>query len=298
MSTVETDTRTPRPETAAPASPALPTDPQALRAAWDGIAAGYDEFVTNTHSRLGETGLRQAGLGAGMRFLDVAAGSGALSLPAARLGARVLATDLSPGMLERLAARARAAGLAVETRAMDGHALDLPADSFDVAGSQFGVMLFPDMPRGIAEMARVTKPGGRVLVTAFGDPREVDFFAFFLDALRSVRPAFTGPSMDPPPLPFQLRDPERLQRELAAAGLRDVRMETTTEQLEFATGAAMWDWLINSNPIVRGLLAHLDLADDETAAIPQALERMVRERAGGKGTAVLTSPINIGVGTK
>lgn len=293
----ETGTRTP-PATAARPSPALPTDPQALRSAWDGIAAGYDEFVTNTHSRLAEAGLRHAGLGAGMRFLDVAAGSGALGLPAARLGASVLATDLSPSMLERLAARAQAAGLVIETRAMDGHALDLPADSFDVAGSQFGVMLFPDMPRGIAEMARVTKPGGRVLVTAFGDPREVDFFAFFLDALRSVRPGFTGPSMDPPPLPFQLRDPERLQRELTAAGLRDVRVKTTTEQLEFATGAAMWDWLVNSNPIVRGILAHLDLADAETAAIPQALERMVRERAGGNGTAVLTSPVNIGVGTK
>lgn len=297
MSTAETDSRTQH-ESAAQPAPALPTDPQALRAAWDGIAAGYDEFVTNTHARLAAAGLRHAGLEPGMRFLDVAAGSGALSIPAARLGAHVLATDLSPNMLERLATRARAEGLAIETRAMDGHALDLPAESFDVVGSQFGVMLFPDMPRGIAEMARVTKPGGRVLVTAFGDPREVDFFAFFLDAVRAVRPAFTGPSMDPPPLPFQLRDPERLRGELAAAGLREVRVETTAEQLEFATGAAMWDWLLNSNPIVRGVLAQLELTEDERAAIPQALERMVRKRAGGKGTALLTSPVNIGLGTK
>lgn len=293
MSTAEKDTgpaaRSPEP---------APPDAQAIRAAWDGIAAGYDEFVTPTHLQLAIEGLRHAGLRPGMRFLDVAAGSGALSIPAAKIGAKALATDLSPAMLERLEARVRGEGLEIETRVMDGHALDLPDGSFDVAGSQFGVMLFPDMPKGIAEMARVTKGGGRVLVTAFGDPREVDFLAFFLDAVRSVRPKFTGPSMDPPPLPFQLRDPETLRSELAGAGLRDVRVETSTEKLEFASGAALWSWLVSSNPIVQGILAELGLADEERAGIRQALERMVRERAGGKGTAILTSPVNIGVGTK
>ena len=127
------------------------------RAAWDKIAAGYDEFVTATHMELGNEGLRRAGLRPGMRFLDVAAGSGALSIPAARLGAQVLATDQSPVMLERLSARARNEGLDVETRVMDGHALELDDDSFEMAGSQFGVMLFPDMPKGIREMARVVR---------------------------------------------------------------------------------------------------------------------------------------------
>ena len=74
------------------------------RAAWDGIALGYDEFITATHMELGSEGLRRAELHPGMRFLDVAAGSGALSIPAARLGAQVLATDQSPIMLERLRA--------------------------------------------------------------------------------------------------------------------------------------------------------------------------------------------------
>src|SRR5215207_6206306 len=67
--------------------------------------------------------------------------------------------------------RARKEGLSVETRIMDGHTLELEDNTFDVAGSQFGVMLFPDMPRGISEMARVTKPGGRVLMNVYGDPQ-------------------------------------------------------------------------------------------------------------------------------
>ena len=266
--------------------------------AWDRIATGYDEFVTPTHLGLGEKGLRLAGLRPGMRFLDVAAGSGALSIPAARQGARVLATDISPVMLERLAARARSEGLELETRVMDGHALELEDEEFDVCGSQFGVMLFPDMPCGISEMARVTKSGGRVLMTVFGTPAKVEFFAFFVAAIQTAVPAFTGPPTDPPPLPFQLQDPERLRRELTRASLGEVQLETTTEILEFHSGAHMWNWLVNSNPIAGEILAELDLTDDQTAAVRERLGELVSERARGGGPAKLSSPINIGVGTK
>ena len=123
-------------------------------------------------------------------------------------------------MLGLLEERARKEGLAIATRVMDGHALDLDDDSFDMAGSQFGVMLFPDMPKGIREMARVVKPGGRVLMTVYGDPQKIEFFGFFVSAIRSVRPDFTGPPMDPPPLPFQLQDPQRLRKELSRRGSR------------------------------------------------------------------------------
>src|SRR5678816_3091638 len=146
------------------------------RKAWNKIAAGYAEFVTHGHEWLANEGFRRADLRPGMRFLDVAAGCGALSIPAARLGAQVLATDLSPVMLEQLGARARREGLNIETRVMDGHALELDDNSFDMAGSQFGVMLFPDMPKGISEMARVVKPGGRALMIVYGDPHKVEFF--------------------------------------------------------------------------------------------------------------------------
>jgi ubiquinone/menaquinone biosynthesis C-methylase UbiE len=268
------------------------------RAAWGEIAAGYDRTNTPSQMWLGNEGLRRAGLRPGMRFLDVAAGSGALSIPAARLGAHVLATDLSPAMLDRLEQRAREEALSVETRVMDGHALALDDDSFDIAGSQFGVMLFPDMPKGIRELARVVKPGGRVLMTVYGDPHEIEFLGFFVAAVQAAVPTFEGPPMDPLPLPFQLHDPERLRHELARAGLESVVVETITEPTEYTSGAHLWDWLVHSNPIVGVILAELDLDAEQTAVVRQALDGLVRERAGGSGPATLTAPINIGIATK
>ena len=268
------------------------------RTAWDAIAPGYDRTNTPTHMWLGNEGLRRAGLASGMRFLDVAAGSGALSIPAARLGAHVMAVDQSPVMLDLLRARARRESLDIETRVMDGHALQLADNAFDMAGSQFGVMLFPDMPQGLREMARVVKPGGRVLMNVYGDPHKIEFFSFFVAAIRSVRPEFNGPPMDPPPLPFQLQDPERLSMELSAAGLKGVEVETITEATEFRSGSELWDWLVWSNPIVELVLGSLKLTNGERDVIQQALDRLVRERAGRGEAARLTNPINIGIGTK
>lgn len=274
------------------------TEREQTRAAWDRIAPGYDRTNTPTQMWLANEGLRQAGLRPGMRFLDVAAGSGALSIPAARIGAQVLAVDQSPVMLDLLRQRVGKEGLKIETRVMDGHALELDDGSFDMAGSQFGVMLFPDMPKGISEMARVVKPGSRVLMIAYGDPHRIDFLGFFFGAIQSVRPDFTGPPMDPPPLPFQLQEPKRLREELAAAGLRNIEVETITETTEFQTGKDLWEWVIWSNPIAGAVLEGLKLAESEREVVQQTMEKLVGERAGGNGAARLSNPINIGVGTK
>jgi len=274
-----------------------PAPREDTREAWNRIAPGYDRTNTPTQMWLANEGLRRAGLRGGMSFLDVAAGSGSLSIPAARLGAQVLATDQSPVMLELLRARARKEKLELETRVMDGHALELADRQFDLAGSQFGVMLFADMPQGIREMARVVKPGGRVLLHVYGDPHQIEFLGFFVGALRAVRADFDGPPMDPPPLPFQLQDPRRLHVELAAAGLKEVSVETVTEATQFRTGAELWDWIVWSNPIVEMVLGGLGLTQEELGVARNTLDGMVRERAAG-GTARLTNPVHIGIGTK
>lgn len=266
------------------------------RAAWDSIATGFDEFVTPLTTSLATEALRHVDIRPGMQFLDVAAGSGALSIPAARLGAQVLATDISPALIQRLNARAREEELPnLEARVMDGQDLKLEDDTFDICGSQNGVSLFPDLKRGLRELVRVTKPGGRVLISAFGPPRKAEFLTFFIGAMRAAIPGFTGPSMDPPPLPFQVADPEKLRQELTEAGLKDIRIEAATWKMEFQSATHMWDMVTSSNPIGAGMVA--TLTEDQRAEVRSVLDGMLRERAGG-GSAILNTEVNIGVGTK
>jgi SAM-dependent methyltransferase len=246
--------------------------------AWDAVAKGYDRYVAPQEVDLANEALRLAALEPGERFLDVAAGTGGLSLPAARLGAQVLATDLSPAMIERFEARVREEGLSsARGRVMDCHALDLPDDSFDVTGSQFGVMLVPDQPR-------------------YGPPPELEFLQLFIGALKAVAPAFTGIPDDPPPLEFQASDPEVLRERLIDAGLKEVRVERTAERPAFRSGQEMWDWVLFGNPLPGMLVA--DLTDDRRARLREVLDGMLRERADANGRAVLTNAVNIGIGTK
>jgi SAM-dependent methyltransferase len=201
-------------------------------------------------------------------------------------------------MIERLKARAREDGIRLEARVMDGHALEFDDDTFDMAASEFGVMLFPDLPRGLREMVRVTKPGGRVVMVALGSLAKIEFFNFFIRAVQAAVPGFTGPPMEPLPLPFQVQDPEKLRREMANAGLKDVRAEETSEELKYQSGKHFWDWVTNSNPIAGMILDQLNLSKVQIAVIQQAMDSLIRERAAGSGTAVLISPINIGIGMK
>lgn len=272
-----------------------PTTEQ-TRDAWDAIAPGFDRHTTSLSMPFAEEVLARVELGPTTRFLDVGAGCGALAIPAGRRGARVLAVDLSPAMVERLNARVRDEGLTnVEGRVMDGQALTLADDTFDVAASLNGVSLFPDLGRGLGELVRVTRPGGRVLIAAFGSPQRTEFLMFFLAAIKAAVPGFTPPPLDPPPLPFQVADPDRLHRELAAAGLTNVAVDTVVWRMEFASSRQFWDVVTSSNPIGAQLVA--GLAPEQVTEVLQVLDGMLRERSGAGPGAVLTADVNIGVGT-
>ena len=268
-------------------------NPEQTRDAWDKFAAGYDEGVTLFSMRIAEDALRRVDIRPGMRFLDVAAGGGALSLPAARLGAQVLATDFSAAMVERLQARAREEGVSnLERRVMDGHSLELADNTFDIAGSQFGIMLFPDRPRALRELVRVTKPGGHALMVVFGPLQNVEAFAFFFGALRAAISGFTPPRDSPL---FSLQDPEQLRREMAAAGLKNIRIETANHGMEVQSATRLWDMLTSAAPPIGALVANL--TEEQRAAVRQALDGMLRQRVGG-GPAILNMQVHIGIGTK
>jgi hypothetical protein len=157
-------------------------------------------------------------------------------------------------------------------------------------------MLVPDQPQALQEMVRVTKPGGRVLVIAYGPPTELEFLSLFVGALHAVVPDFAGVPDDPPPLEFQVADPEVLRQRLVDAGLQDVRIKPSAERAVFRSGQELWDWVLYGNPLPGMIIG--GLSDDQQATLKGVLDGMVRERAAATGRATVENRVNIGIGTK
>jgi demethylmenaquinone methyltransferase/2-methoxy-6-polyprenyl-1,4-benzoquinol methylase len=177
------------------------------------------------HHRWRERAAELAGVGPGSTALDVATGTGDLAVALARRGAEVTGMDFAPAMLEL--ARKKAPGLRFE----EGDALDLAyADgSFDAATVGFGARNFADLDRGLAEMARVVRPGGRVVVLEITTPQKPPLSWFFRAWFDHAVPALGRLAGDPDAytyLPSSVRrfpGPEELGARMTAAGLRDVR---------------------------------------------------------------------------
>jgi ubiquinone/menaquinone biosynthesis C-methylase UbiE len=132
---------------------------------------------------------------------------------------------------------------------------------FDVACSQWGIMLFPDRRKGLLEMARVTKPGGKGVMVVFGPPQRVQFFSLFFQALRMAVPSFTPPQNSPL---FSLQDPDVLKREMEEGGFREVQVETLEHHMEVMSGDHLWTTLQSSAPPIAGLLRQF--TDEQQAA--------------------------------
>lgn len=151
----------------------LGKDPARVSGMFDGVAAGYDR--TNTVLSLGNDRLwriavtRAVAPRPGQRILDLAAGTGASAVTLARSGADVVAADFSPGMIaEGRRRHGDIANLAfVEA---DATALPFADDEFDTVTISFGLRNVNDPRRALAEMLRVTAPGGRLVIAEFSHP--------------------------------------------------------------------------------------------------------------------------------
>ena len=156
---------------------------------FNGIAGLYDFMNTamtaGLHHRWRARAAELAAVGPGSRVLDVATGTGDLALELARRvtpGGEVVASDFAELMLARARAKAaKAPHPLVRPRFEPADALALPYanDSFDAATVGFGVRNFSDLARGLREMARVVRPGGRVVVLEITAPARAPLSLFY-----------------------------------------------------------------------------------------------------------------------
>jgi SAM-dependent methyltransferase len=130
------------------------------RAMW--ASGDYPSMVETFLLPLGPRLVEACGVGAGMRVLDVAAGTGNASIPAAERGARVTASDLTPELLEAGRRRAESDGLELEWVAADAEGLPFEDGAFDVVMSSIGAMFAPRHQAVADELARVCRPGGTI----------------------------------------------------------------------------------------------------------------------------------------
>ena len=207
-------------------------EPGQVRAMFDRIAGLYDVMnsvmTAGMHHRWRARAVELAALGPGSRALDVATGTGdlAVALSAAVLpGGEVVGCDFSDEML----ARARAKAPALRFEWADALALPYADDEFDAATVGFGARNFDDLDRGVSEMVRVVRPGGRVVILEITQPTRqplASFYRGWFDHLIPAIGAIAGDAAAYSYLPSSVRrfpSPVELAALMERSGLERIR---------------------------------------------------------------------------
>jgi demethylmenaquinone methyltransferase/2-methoxy-6-polyprenyl-1,4-benzoquinol methylase len=204
-------------------------EPDAVRGMFDRIAPVYDLMNRLMTAGLDGRWRRRAAakvVWPGDRVLDACCGTGDLAIEAERRGGRVVGLDFSPRMLER----ARRKSGTIEWVQGDALALPFADGEFDAATVGFGVRNLEDLERGLVELGRVLRPGGRIAVLEITRPRGLlrPFFRFWFDVLVPLAGKILPGGKAYTYLPASVRrfpGPEDLSVLLERAGFGDVRYE-------------------------------------------------------------------------
>jgi SAM-dependent methyltransferase len=257
-------------------------DPQqykiTTRAQWEDAAEAWYRWGPVLEDWLGaatERMLDAAKITAGSRVLDVAAGAGGQSLAAARrVGStgHVLATDISPAILEYATKAASDAGLSnIATRELDGEHLDVDEASFDAVISRVGLIYFPDQQAALTGILRALRPGGRISAIVYSTAEHNGFFAVPVGIIR--RRAQLPPPAPGQPGPFSLGGPGVAEAALTTAGFRDIGVESVPSPLRMASAAECVAFERDSFGALHQMLAGLPAPERDAAweEIRQAL---------------------------
>jgi len=198
----------------------------------------YDDVGMKHFTNIAKELLRDVNL-KGSKVLDVGCGTGILSLMALKSGAvKVVCGDNSEYMMSQCRAKAKAQGYntnQIETKQLDGESLPFEDNSFDAAISSMVLGLVPDQKKMLAEMARVTQPGGIVAIATHGQDHYYEAIEAYL---RAVSKRYVlGYRLE-----FWPRKEKEISRMLAQAGLIDTRTRRLNYQDKFDTGSKAYDF--------------------------------------------------------
>lgn len=216
---------------------------QTTRTQWEEAAEAWHRWGPLLESWLGRATdlmLDAVAIDNGSTVLDVAAGAGGQSFAAARrVGptGRVVATDISPAILEYAAKTAAENGLTnVETRELDGESLaELEAGSFDAVISRLGLIYFPDQRRALSGIRDALGTGGRVGAIVYSTADRNGFFAGPVSIIR--KRAQLAPPAPGQPGPFSLGAPGVLEQALSEAGFRDITVQEVDAPVRLPSAA-------------------------------------------------------------
>ena len=222
---------------------------------WDMVAEGYAETTMKLFSSYIERALDLMDIRPGEHLADIACGPGTLSLAAAARGATVEALDFSPAMVGLLRNSIALRGLrGIAVTEGDGQNLPYAGATFDAAFSMFGLMFFPDRPRGHAELFRVLKPGGRVCVASWAPVDQSSLMVALYSAIQAINPDMPNPEPDM----ASLENPDVLKAELGAAGFGDVAVRRVSDSTEVTSAEAFWADMVRGAAPLRLLQESMD----------------------------------------
>ena len=271
--------------------------------AWSDIADEYaarvepftDSFVYELLNEIAPS--RGRGLEDGLRplrVLDLACGAGALTRTAAARGARVVATDISPGMLRVLRQRLERTPEPGIEEVVEANGLALPprfANSFDAVASNFGLIFFDDVGAGCASAAACLVPGGTLAFSCWGAPEETEAFQVIKAACArcGIEATKAAPRRIDATVPL-------LTEFLTQGGLADIRVVGPVQRfLRVADAEAFWLRFSLASPATRRLLASLEPSRE--AELKAMVLSMLRGRFGD-GEVALPASAYFAVGVK
>lgn len=234
-------------------------------------AAAYQRFMGRYSDRLSQEFARAAGVAAGQKVIDVGCGSGALTVVLAEIVGAENVAGVDPS--EPFVAEARARVPEADLRVGPAESLPFEDATFDAALSQLVFHFVQDPARSVAEMRRVTRPGGRVAACVWDMTGGMRLLRSYWDAAREA--GATGPDEIER---FGGR-PGQLAALWREAGLRDVAGDALTVSADYRSFDELWQSLLGAAGPVGAHFASLD--EENRAAVAAALHRRVGSPEGG-----------------